>query len=143
MPRRWAPFGAVAVSSTLALQACAGPTSAEPPDPDPSSPAAAYIRTTPWGEGDTAGFGGTLRLVDGCLVVERDDVVELAHRTVVPVFPTDFVWDPATRSLEAFGLILTVGEQVRLGGGYRLDTDVADHLPEGCPAADVFQVSSV
>jgi hypothetical protein len=126
------------------LAACAsqGTAPAEPADPDISSPAAAYVRTSPWGDGDTAGLRGTLRLVDGCLVVERDDLAEPAHRTVVPIFPTDFVWDPAAQSLEAFGFTFTVGERVLLGGGFRMDTSVADHLPEGCPAGDVFQVSS-
>ncbi|GAB2456037.1 hypothetical protein GCM10007967_07560 [Xylanimonas ulmi] len=118
--------GAVAL-----LAACGG--DGNPPPVDPASPAASYVRTGPWNQGDSAALDGVLRLVDGCLVVEAYGT------TTVPIFPSDFVWDPREQTLEAFGLTLTVGQPVYLGGG--MTTGPVEHLPAGC-AGERFVVHS-
>jgi len=121
--------GAVAAVVLVLATACTD----DPPPVDTTSPAASYVRTGPWNEGDAAALDGLLQLVDGCLVVENDGT------TTVPVFPSDFAWDPQARTLEAFGLTLTVGEQVSLGGG--VTSSVTEHLPDSC-SGEQFLVQS-
>ncbi|MFE7405198.1 hypothetical protein [Isoptericola sp. NPDC057559] len=121
--------GVVAAVVLVLATACTD----DPPPVDPTSPAASYVRSGPWNEGDAAALDGLLQLVDGCLVVESDGT------TIVPVFPSDFAWDSRARTLEAFGLTLTVGEQVHLGGG--MTSGPVEHLPDSC-SGEQFLVQS-
>lgn len=64
----WLTLAAVAVA--IALAGCS--SSMTPPEADPESPAAAYERTSPWGEGDTALLEGIVALENGCITVVDD-----------------------------------------------------------------------
>ncbi|WP_425953542.1 hypothetical protein [Xylanimonas sp. McL0601] len=129
-----------AATAAIAL-VCAGCADATPPAADPGSPAASYSRTGPWGEGDDALLQGTLALDDGCIVVVGPD-----GTVRTPVLPTDFRWDPGTETLSAFGVRLTVGEAVSLGGGGGADpSTLGGHVPGACSPSDEdgwFVVSS-
>ena len=122
-----------AVAAVMLVLATACSDDPSPPPIDTTAPFAAYVRTGPWNVGDSAALDGRLRLADGCLVVEGDDT------TTVPVFPSDFRWDPQDQTLTAFGLTLTVGEQVYLGGGFT--TSTAAHVPSSC-SGEHFLVQS-
>lgn len=116
----------------IALTGCAS----SPPGVDTDSPAAAYVRTGDWGEGDAAQLEGRVVLEDGCLTVVGD-----AGHVTVPVFPTDFTWDGESESLAGFGHTFSVGDDVSLTGGYQ-DTPFADHLPSACEGRQYFTVHS-
>ena len=126
----------LAVAAAGTLSAC----SSVPPAADGStapphagSPAAAYERTGDWGTGEQATLAGTLRLVDGCLVVEGAD-----GRQTVPVFPTDFTWREGDSSLEGFGHAVTVDGDVVLTGGFTEFAGDVTRLPEGCERAQAY-----
>lgn len=131
---------AVAAACGVALS-CTACGEVDPPAADPGSPAASYLRTGPWGEGDGALLEGTLDLADGCVVVAGPD-----GTVRVPVLPTDFRWDPDAQTLSAFGVSLTIGEAVSLGGGAAGNPRaLGGHVPETCaPSEDDgwFVVSS-
>jgi hypothetical protein len=141
-PRRMRPakvsagFLLAVAAAAGALSACSSvpPAADEPtPLPDAGSPAAAYERTVDWGTGERARLAGTLRLVDGCLVVEGVDGAQ-----VVPVFPTDFTWREGDSSLEGFGHAVTVDEDVVLGGGVTVRAGDIARLPKGCEGAQAY-----
>lgn len=108
----------------------------EPPAPDAESPVATYVRTGEWGEGDSALLEGVLRLQNGCVAVEAE------QGRVVPVFPTDLVWDEGEGTLSGLGETLVIDSGVALGGGETSPASV-DHVPEACGEAELFIVHSV
>lgn len=97
---------------------------------------AAYVRTGEWGEGDSALLEGVLRLQNGCVAVESE------RGLVVPVFPTDLVWDGSEGTLSGLGEELALDTGVALGGG-ETSQEVADHVPKACGEAELFIVHSV
>ncbi len=126
----------LALAAGVMLSACSSvPPAADEltPPPRAGSPAAAYERTGDWGTGEQAQLAGTLRLVDGCLVVEGAD-----GRQTVPVFPMDFTWREGDSSLEGFGHALTVGGDVVLAGGFTEFAGDVTRLPEGCEGAQAY-----
>src|SRR5699024_12758310 len=98
-------------AATIAFAGCS--SSSTPPEADPESPAASYMRTSRWGEGDTALLEGIVALENGCFTVVDD-----AGQVIVPVFPTDFTWDDEAGELSGFGHTFSAGDSVSLGGGY-------------------------
>ncbi|WP_409332670.1 hypothetical protein [Trujillonella humicola] len=125
---------AVAAAGTLSACSSAPPAADEVTSPpDEGSPAAAYERTGDWGTGEQALLAGTLRLVDGCLVVEGAD-----GRQTVPVFPTDFTWREGDSSVEGLGHVVTVDEDVVLTGGFTESAGGVARLPEGCEGAQAY-----
>src|SRR5690625_1521793 len=129
------PWLALAVAA-IGLTACASPTT--PPEADTDSPAASYVRTSDWGEGDAALLEGTVALENGCLTVVDD-----AGQIIVPVFPTDFAWDADSGELSGFGHTFSVGESVSMGGGYHdAPPSSAEYIPNGCEGAQYFMVYS-
>lgn len=118
----------------MAVSGC----STTPPEADTGSPAASYVRTSSWGEGDSALLEGTVTLEDGCLTV-----VDAAGQAVVPIFPTDFSWSEESGSLSGLGHTFSVGDPVSLGGGYvDAPPSVAEHLPRSCAGTQYFIVHS-
>ncbi|GAT73556.1 hypothetical protein [Microbacterium hydrocarbonoxydans] len=76
---------------------------------------------------------GTLREVDGCVVIELAD-----ESLVVPVFPEgDAAW--GVEGLTWKGDVFDDGATVHLGGGFA-ESDDAD-VPDGCGARTTFLVS--
>ena len=130
------PVGFLLAVAAAGISACSSvpPAADEPtPLPDAGSPAAAYDRTVDWGTGEQARLAGTLRLVDGCLVVEG-----AGGRQTVPVFPTDFTWREGDSSLEGFGHAVTVDGDVVLTGGFTEFAGDVTRLPEGCDRAQAY-----
>lgn len=119
----------------IVLGGCSSSTA--PPEPDTESPAASYVRTSEWGEGDSALLDGTMTLDNGCLTV-----VDEAGLATVPIFPTDFSWNDESSSLSGFGHTLSVGDSISLGGGYVQTPSVAEHLPTSCAGSQYFIVHS-
>ncbi|SDF04130.1 hypothetical protein SAMN05660662_0833 [Blastococcus aurantiacus] len=125
---------AVAAAGTLSACSSVPPAADESAlPPDAGSPAAAYERTGDWGTGEQARLAGTLRLIDGCLVVEGVDGAQ-----VVPVFPTDFTWREGDSSLEGFGHAVTVDGDVVLTGGVTVRAGDVARLPKGCEGAQAY-----
>ncbi|WP_152192826.1 hypothetical protein [Georgenia satyanarayanai] len=130
------PWLALAVAA-IGLTACASSTT--PPEADTDSPAASYVRTSDWGEGDAALLEGTVTLENSCLTVVDD-----AGQIIVPVFPTDFAWDADAGEITGFGHTFSVGEPASMGGGYHdAPPSSAEYIPSGCEGgAQYFMVYS-
>lgn len=124
------------IVAAIALGGCSEST---PPDADTESPAASYVRTSDWGEGDAALLEGTVALENGCFTVVDD-----AGQVIVPIFPTDFRWNVESRSLSGFGHTFSEGDSVSLGGGFTgSPPSVAEHVPSSCDGSEFFIVHSV
>jgi len=124
-------------AATIAFAGCS--SSSTPPEADPESPAASYMRTSRWGEGDTALLEGIVALENGCFTLVDD-----AGQVIVPVFPTDFTWDDEAGELSGFGHTFSAGDSVSLGGGYHQmpPSSSAEHIPSGCEGDQYFMVYS-
>lgn len=125
---------------TIMLSGCSSPPPSEPntesSEPDTESPVATYVRSSNWGEGDSALLEGRLVLENDCLTVVGD-----TNQIIVPIFPTDFTWDDKSNSLSGFGHTFTVGDSISLGGGETTAT-IAEYLPHGCEGGQYFIVHS-
>lgn len=126
------------VTAVLTTTGC-GTDGSSPPPADPGSPAASYVRTGPWGTGNSALLEGVLGVENGCVVVQDD-----RGALTVVVLPTDFVWDEDAMTFAGLGETLAVGDRVRLGGGFVPDEADVVHLPVGCDdLGELFLVHSV
>jgi hypothetical protein len=126
--RRTAPFGAILAFMMLTVGCSAAPL-------PQSSPLAVYPKPD---YGMDALLGGTLRMLDGCLVVESGESM-----IAVPVFPSDdAVWDEDAGVLAWRGESYRDGDVISVGGGFVGNSDVEGaYFPEACEGNDAFLVS--
>ena len=106
------------VGVLLFLSACSGNGSTfEPEDVGANGgpPFSTFIRDGSPGDGPQAGLDGQLLLEGDCLVVA--DATTGAHYGLV--FPNEATWDEETETVRVDDVVLTVGETVSLGGGFR------------------------
>ena len=122
-------FGVVVLASTLALVGCAA-------TPLPSSGPVAVYPAPDYGM--DALLDGTVRLNDGCLVVEGGE-----GTTAVPVFPSDDVtWDEDSKLLTWRGETYSDGDAISLGGGFVGTSGIENgYFPEDCAGREAFLVS--
>ncbi|RKN69085.1 hypothetical protein D7252_16870 [Microbacterium sp. CGR2] len=121
----------VVASLTLVVASC---SAAPDPQPEPE-PLAVYSRT---GYGMDALLEGTLRVVDGCVVVGSGE-----SPTTIPMFPSDdAAWDAETDELIWKGERYGDGDPISLGGG-SVGTEGIEgsYLPEACKGDEIFLVS--
>lgn len=85
--------------------------------------------------GDDALLEGTLRHVNGCLIVESD-----GGRIVIPAFPyNEVTWNGVTFSWEDASF--EVGEHVRFAGGYTSSAPSFVTIPHSCDASGDYFIA--
>lgn len=83
----------------------------------------------------TAQVLGTLKLANGCLMVEFE-----GHEYPL-VLPDVATWDEQTEEVTIEGRAYAMGDDVAWGGGYGPGAEVPDTCPTGAEAARVFETS--
>lgn len=103
-----------------------------------SVPFSTFVRGGSPGDGPQAGLDGQLLLEGECLVVA--DATTGAHYGLV--FPNEATWDEETETVRVDDVVLTVGETVSLGGGFRHREDAL--LTHTCISTEeIFSVFNV
>lgn len=98
---------------------------------------ATYVSEAPFGSGDAALLTGTLRNLDGCIVVEAPD-----GTVVVPVFPEQETAWGSDGQLQLAGLTFALDTEVAFGGGSNAASADYDIPPACAHEGEVFLVSS-
>lgn len=126
-------LGVVMAAGTLVVLAgCSGEPAPAPPDgPVPFG----THHVDPSDGVPEAQVLGTLKLADGCLMVEFE---ELIFPLVLPDVAT---WDEPAQELTINGRTYAMGDEVTWGGGYGSRGDVPATCPVGVETAFVYDAS--